>query len=112
MQDVDSLELAGNDAARKTLYELGSRGMTVAQLIAWLEVLGWEQELRLLKPPGEFRSAGLARILCIKCHFCDATVFFFLPEPVHITLQPESQYVREGDSVIIRCAATGFPSPR
>ena len=52
--EVSLSEQAGHGAAAKVLWQLGSRGMTVNDLVFCLEKLKWEQELRLLKEPGKF----------------------------------------------------------
>ena len=52
--EVSLNEQAGHGAAAKVLWHLGSRGMTVSDLIFCLEKLKWEQELRLLKAPGKY----------------------------------------------------------
>ena len=62
--DVSLYELSGDGAAAKLLWELGVRGMTVRELVHILESLKWEQELRLLKAPGNY-----LRIVCVMCNF-------------------------------------------
>ena len=52
--EVSLNEQAGHGAAAKVLWQLGSRGMTVNDLVFCLEKLKWEQELRLLKAPGKY----------------------------------------------------------
>lgn len=59
--EVSLKEQSGNEAAAKVLIELGQRGMTVAELITFLERLKWEQELRLLKPPGNINVSCFER---------------------------------------------------
>lgn len=70
--------------AMALLTDLGQRCKTVKQLVVWLKKIGHDTALDILE----------------------------YHEEVQITEQPQSQPVRVGSTVTLRCKATGYPAPQ